>query len=450
MRLRAVAGAASAAVLLAACGGGGGAHPHASSLRLTKDWTTYHGDPSRRGYVATGPDPSSPRVAWRAALDGKVYASRLVVGGRVIAATENGTLYALDGTTGAVIWRQHLATPVPAAQLPCGNIDPVGITGTPVYDPQTAQLFAIVTTSGGKHYLKTVDVRSGGLRASREVDDPGSLPSTHLQRAALLLAYHTVYVAYGGNYGDCGQYLGRVAGVPVAGGAIHWFHVPSQREAGIWGASGPVAIPTGGVLVTTGNGQAFSGAWDHSDSLLKLSPTLGLVSGFAPAGWAQENSVDADLGSMGPLLLSSTQAIAAGKGGSVYLVSVANPGGVGHQLARLSGCRAFGGGAALPTSTGADAFLPCTDGVVQVHVAGNRMTQGWKAASSVTGSPVVVGHVLWSVQQNGTMVGIDYRTGKTVVSMAVGSATRFATPAVSGNVLLVPTLAGVTAVQLAP
>ena len=59
------------------------------------------------------------------------------VAGHVIAATENGSLYSLEGTTGRIRWRRHLADPVPASALPCGNIDPVGITGTPVYDPTT-------------------------------------------------------------------------------------------------------------------------------------------------------------------------------------------------------------------------------------------------------------------------------------------------------------------------
>jgi len=359
--------------LLAACGGGSGASttapgdgPPASGLslppvagapsppaakpghlRLGPDWPTYHHENSRGGYVGAGPDPQAPAVAWQAALDGKVYASPLVVGGRVLAATEAGSLYSLDGATGRVLWRRHLADPIPAASQPCGNIDPLGVTGTPVYDPASHQVFAVTTEAGSRHVLFAVDAATGRVRSQRAVDAPGSVPATQLQRGALLLAGHTVYIAYGGNLGDCGAYHGRVVAVPVAGGALRSFAVPTGREAGIWAASGPAATPAGEVLVTTGNGAAAGGDWDHSDSVLRLSPALALQDGFAPQGWAQENSVDADLGSTGPVLLpGGTQALAAGKGGSAYLVDIGHLGGVGGErvAARLLLVRRRGGG----------------------------------------------------------------------------------------------------------
>jgi len=462
--------------LLAACGGGSGASttapvdgPPASGLslppvtgapsrpaaqpghlRLGPDWPTYHHDNSRGGYVGAGPDPQAPAVAWQAALDGKVYASPLVVGGRVLAATEGGSLYLLDGETGRVLWRRHLADPIPAASQPCGNIDPLGVTGTPVYDPATHQAFAVTTQAGPRHVLFAVDAATGRVRSQRAVDAPGSVPATQLQRGALLLAGHTVYIAYGGNLGDCGAYLGRVVAVPVAGGALRSFAVPTSREAGIWAASGPAATPAGEVLVTTGNGAAAGGDWDHSDSVLRLSPALALQDGFAPQGWAQENSVDADLGSTGPVLLpGGTQALAAGKGGSAYLVDVGHLGGVGGERASLRDCSSYGGAAAAPvTGGGAVAYLPCSGGLLQVRVQDGRLSRGWQAQGQVTGSPVVVGRTVWSVQQDGALYGLDAATGRQRALVQVGNASRFATPAASGNALLIPTLRGVTAVRL--
>ncbi|MGB8650326.1 MAG: PQQ-binding-like beta-propeller repeat protein [Mycobacteriales bacterium] len=417
-----------------------------AALRLSTDWTTYGGSGARRS-AAAGPNPSSPAVAWRSALDGRVYASPLVVHGRVIAATENGSLYALDGRNGHVVWRRHLAPPVRGSTLPCGNIDPLGITGTPVYDPATRLVFAVATQRGPMHVLYGVDAATGAVRLARRVDVAGMQPATHLQRAALLLSGRTVYVAYGGNYGDCGQYKGRVVAVPTSGrGALRSFAVPTAREAGIWAASGPALLPGGDLLVTTGNGAASGGRWDRSDSVLRLSPTLALKDGFAPRQWARENSVDADLGSMGPLLLpGDRRAIASGKGGNTFLVDVNRLGGVGGQKASLSGCRAFGGGAVL----GSSVFLPCSGGLLQVVVRGDRLVRGWRASSSVVGSPLVVGTTVWSVQQDGTLYGLDAANGHRRARLAVGAATRFAKPAVSGNMLLIPTKAGITAVRLA-
>jgi len=36
--------------------------------------------------------------------------------------------------------RQHLGEPIRGGSLPCGNIDPSGITSTPVIDPATGRV----------------------------------------------------------------------------------------------------------------------------------------------------------------------------------------------------------------------------------------------------------------------------------------------------------------------
>ena len=426
----------------------------AGGVRVGEDWTTYHGDTARTGYVPAAPDPANPALAWQTPLDGAVYGSPLIVGGVVVAVTEGGSVYGLDATTGAVRWRTHLADPLPGRALPCGNIDPIGITSTPVYDPATGQVFTVSTQAGVRHVLWALDPATGAIRAQRDADVAGMDPATHLQRGALLVSRGTVYIPYGGNYGDCGQYRGRVVGLPTSGsGAPTSFTVPTPREAGIWAASGPAALPNGDVVVTTGNGEATSGAWDHSDSLLRLGSSLDLLDGFAPQGWAQENSVDADLGSTGPVLLPGThRAIAAGKGGEVFLVDLAALGGVGGQRGQVEGCESYGGAAAAPVQGGgAVAYLPCQTGVLQVRLgADGSMTKGWQAPSTVAGSPVIVGTTVWSLQQDGALIGLDAATGAPRATVSVGDSSRFASPAVSGNALFLPTSGGVSAVRVAP
>jgi hypothetical protein len=340
---------------------------------------------------------------------------------------------------------------VPASALPCGNIDRLGVVGTPAYDPATGLVFAVNTQAGPKHVLYGLDARTGAIRVHRDIDPPGIDPATHLQRAALAVANSQVYVAYGGNYGDCGQYQGRVVAVPTSGsGAMLSFAVPTRREAGIWGPSGPAVTAAGAIVVTTGNGEATSGAWDHSDSVLRLSPTLQLLDGFAPTGWAQENGADADLGSTGPLLLGDGRALAAGKGGTIYLVDVQRLGGVGGQLASLGNCHSYGGMAAgRQAAAGTPVFVPCVSGVQQVVVgAGRTLRRGWHAPGRINGSPIVAGSTVWALEQAGTLDGLDAATGKVRVAVSVGPTTRFATPAVAGSRLFVPTLKGVTAVQI--
>jgi hypothetical protein len=78
--------------------------------------------------------------------------------------------------------------------------------------------------------------------------------------------------------------------------------------------------------------------------------------------------------------------------------------------------------------------------------AGDKLRRGWRA--DVAGSPLVVGSTVWVVDQEGRATGLDGRTGKHRAQLDVGSATRFAKPAYSAGVLLLPTKAGVTAVRL--
>ena len=77
------------------------------------DWTTYHHDNARTGHLAGLADPARLTRAWSARLDGAVYAEPLVVGDRVLVATEANSLYSLDRRTGQVQWRTTVGKPVP-------------------------------------------------------------------------------------------------------------------------------------------------------------------------------------------------------------------------------------------------------------------------------------------------------------------------------------------------
>ena len=49
--------------------------------------------------------------------------------------------------------------------------------------------------------------------------------------------------------------------------------------------------------MTTGNGSVYSStqAYDDSDGILKISPSLRLLEYFAPANWPANNSQDLDI-----------------------------------------------------------------------------------------------------------------------------------------------------------
>src|SRR3954447_1273702 len=98
------------------------------------DWQTFNRTNQRGGeqldLATVGPLSS----AWHTKLDGAVYGQPLIVGNQVLAATQGDTVYSLDAATGKVRWQTHLGTPMPRKGLPCGDMDPVGITGAMAYD----------------------------------------------------------------------------------------------------------------------------------------------------------------------------------------------------------------------------------------------------------------------------------------------------------------------------
>jgi outer membrane protein assembly factor BamB len=410
------------------------------------DWTTYHHDNTRAGYAANMPDPRQFTRTWGTRLDGAVYAEPLVVGGRLLVVTEGDSLYSLDARTGQVQWHTNVGTPVPLATLPCGNIDPLGITGTPVYDPATGLVFAVAEVSGPAHILVGVDVNTGKVRVRRSVDTADMDITPHQQRAALALSQGMVYIAYGGLDGDCGNYHGWVVASRTDGrGSLLSYEVPTPREGGIWAPSGPAVDGAGNIYVAVGNGATTSGNWDHSDSVLRLSPELRLEDGFAPTSWPQENAEDADLGSMGPLLLPGGLVFADGKSGLGYLLHANALGGIGGQFQVAPICHAFGGSAAL----GSRVIVPCADGLRAIQVgSGGTLTLSWHAPGGITGSPVVGGHTVYTVNPGGTLYALNIESGAVIATLSVGQASRFASPTLSGNQVFVGTLTGVVAVAV--
>jgi len=448
-------------ICLSACSSPGQSTPTPGTLALTTtpqqnsssptpapgnaDWPTYHLNNQRTGSLSSTPDPQSLNRLWNVQLDGAVYAEPLVVGGHVLIATEGDSLYSLDAATGKLQWRTHVGTPVPLSTLPCGNIDPLGITGTPVYDRATGLIFAVAQIRGPGHILVGVDLLTGQLKVRRSVDTDGMDPRAHQQRGALTLAHGMIYIPYGGLDGDCSDYIGRVVASRTDGqGPLLVYRVPTPREGGIWTTPGASVDEAGNLYVAVGNGEITRGTWDHSDSILKLSPTLQLLDAFAPANWAAENAADLDLGSQGPVLLPHQLLFTAGKSGKGYILHSDALGGVGGQISVLQVCRSFGGVATVDMTL----YVPCTSGVLQITVDINgQMHPGWQAAGTIAGSPVVGGHTLYSIA-NSTLYALNRSSGQVVASVHVGQATRFATPTISGSTVFVGTYAGVVAVSI--
>ena len=410
------------------------------------DWLQYHGNGARTGTVAGLPAAGSLAVAWSARLGGAVYGQPLVIGDTVVAATETDEIFGLDRTTGAIRWHITVGTPVPLSRQPCGDIDPLGITSTGVYDPKTHLAYFVAQSGPASHILIGVNPANGAIGLRRQVPSPDHQPADDQQRGALALGHGQIYVVFGGHFGDCGAYIGSVVAVPARGrGAIRSYLVPTAREGGIWSSGGPVVGPDGTVYVAIGNGATTSTSFDGSNSVTALTPALTRTGIFAPANWRQLSAADQDLGASSPALLSHGRILQVGKDGTGYLLDAAHLGGVGGQLAAGPVCRAFGGPAVLGTIV----FEPCLSGLAAVDTAGGHLRVRWHGPADAAGSPVLGGGAVWVANwDSGRLYELAPGTGAVRQQISLGgSLPHFVSPSLSGRLILIGTLTGMIAVS---
>ena len=428
----------------------------ATAAAGTTSWTVYHGDAAGSGVAApvTSVDTSA-RVWTSPTLDGEIYGEPLVFAGRVYVATENDTVYALSAATGAVAWSAHLGSPVPSTSLPCGDITPtVGITGTPVIDPARGEIFVLadeMVNGNPAHMLTGLATTTGKTELTQDVDPPGADTAALLQRTGLTLDDGRVVFGMGGNFGDCASYRGRVIAAPETGGRPRTFTVDAaadESQGAVWmGGAAPVVDASGRVWVATGNGSvySYSHAYDDSDAVLELSPTMRLLQYFAPSNWPTNNSEDLDM-STAPVLLPDGQVILAGKSRIVYLLDGSRLGGIGTQQASLgSACsNDIDGGIAL---AGMTVYLPCVSGIIAVRAAQSppALHLVWSSATG-GGPPILAAGLVWTIGQDGTLYGLDPATGSTAQQASIGAvANHFPTPAVAAGLMLAPAARDVVA-----
>jgi outer membrane protein assembly factor BamB len=453
----------AACFLGCAAAGIAGASPVSASVHSpgpggAPSWTVYHDDPAGSGVAAGVGSVDTAARAWTSPeLDGQLYGEPLVSGGLVYVATENDMVYALSAATGAIAWSARLGTPVTAGtKLLCSNIIPnVGITGTPVIDPARQEIYVVADELvNGKpaHMLTGLNTATGSVELSQDVDPPGQPPANLLQRTGLTLDDGSVYFGFGGNAENCGFYRGRLVSVPEAGGTPRFFTTatgPGQSHAAIWmGGGAPAVSANGDLWVETGpevyTSAKHSSAYDDSDGVLEISPSLRLVQFFAPANWVANNGDDLDM-SAEPVLLPDGQVILAGKSQVIYLLNGNHLGGIGTQQAELSPvCSTnIAGGSA---HVGMTAYLPCIGSTIAVRATSSPPTLRLLWTSVGGGPPIVAGGLVWTIGQNGQLYGLDPATGKIRQQAAIGApANHFPTPGIGAGLMLVPSAHNVIA-----
>lgn len=328
---------------------------------------TWHGDSSRSGLnageIALGSSNVSPATFGKLfsyLVDGYVYGEPLLMSNESIdggthnvlyVATEHDSVYAFDSDnfgTGAPLWQVSLLNPGDTPITSSVIRPSQGVTSTPVIDPATNTIYVVSaqTASNGSSTfrLNALDITTGAQKFGGPVTISASVPGTNAeavngvislttsctQRAALLLANNSVYIGFGNCHS--GWLLAYNARTLAQTGVFN--ASPNLNgegrfggAGGVWmGGGGPMADSTGNIYIVTGNGP-WDGQTSFSDSVLKFNATLKLEDYFTPADYQFMNCDDADLAAGGLMLIpGTTEAVAGGKTGELFVVNTNNLG----------------------------------------------------------------------------------------------------------------------------
>jgi hypothetical protein len=385
---------------------------------------------------------------FRADVEGAVYAQPLYwqapgsAKAVLVVATEQNMVYALDAQTGVAAWKTSLGSPVPHSSLPCGNIDPLGVTGTPVIDQRTQTIYLGAMVKGKsadspKHQIFALSLKDGSVLPAWPIDVEAALDahnkafdsSIQNQRGALTLVGDTLYVPYGGHYGDCGDYRGWVVAVSLQPPHALRSWSTRARGGGAW-ATGGVGSDGQGIYVATGN-TIGARTWSDGEAVIHLGLDLSFSGRpedyFAPPNWRELDATDADLGGSNALLLNlpgatpSELVLALGKDGNAYLLNRRNLGGISSSVAPKTVSSDAIRTAAASFSAGNDVYVAfqgrgvgCPAGT-RGDLTALRITAGsppalsvaWCATEGGRGSPIVTtpdgkaNPIVWAVGAEG-------------------------------------------------
>ena len=415
-------------------------------------------------------------------VTGAMYSQVLYVddpGGKdlVIATTEENVVVALDASTGSVAWMKSLAAPVKKAQLPCGNITTLGITGTPVIDAATRTLYvaAMTTPDGGttkQHLVYALSIDDGSMKTGWPVDVAAKVTApvqftsnVQNQRSALLLFQGSLYVAYGGHWGDCGNYHGWVVGISTSDPTKVGAWATMAKAGGIW-APGGLASDGSSFYGATGNTFNAGASWGGGEGVIRFGagPTFTGTADdyYVPKNWANLDAQDADISGSGPLVVDlpgatpSKLLVQFGKDGNVFLVNRDKLGGIDGQISttHLSKQEIIQAGASYSTPAGSYVVMAAAGSACPAGQTGGltamKLTPGapptiataWCADQKGKGSPIVTATdakgtdaIVWATSTT-HLYGFDADSGQVVfmgggASETMANIRSFTTPIVA-------------------
>ena len=389
-------------------------------------------------------------VRWQVKLGTVADTAPLVAGNTLYITATDGTTYAVDTTSGRVLWR--FATHGPKIT-----------TSVPAYDLTTHALY-VPGVDGMVHLL---DPASG-----REVRE-GSFPEqitlatqTEKNASPLRVANGYLYAQTSGYIGDAEPYVGHVVAIRLSDGSKHVFNVLcsshheliepqscSAQRAGMWSRAGVVVDPDasmhGRIYIATGNGPFDAAAGNYGDSILSLNDDATQLIGYlTPPNYNDLEAEDQDVGSSSPAMLprqpdSATplMAVQGGKDSVLRLFDRTHLDGLHPPLQTISlGYLLFSIPGVWTDRAGTtNVFIGIADGVHAYRLVTknrvSRLVATWHTALELgreATSPVVSDGGLFLATSSG-LLALDAQTGRRLGSSTAIGPIHWQIPVVAGD-----------------
>ncbi len=278
-------------------------------------WPMFDGDAQKSGVNTNETLISKTTVTqlkqlWQVNLPGTsdgspVYLSNVItpqgLKNLIFVTTEEGSLVALDETTGAKEWQQNTQ-------------GKAGITtSSPAIDPNVQFVYSYGKDGKVHKYLVATgqEVTTGGWPFTATL-----LPNIEKGSSALTIGNGYLYVSVSAYVGDANSYVGHITAKNLTTGVTSVFNILcnaskqllsgncGSSQAGVWGRPGAVVDPiSGNVFISSGNGP-FVPPNNLGDSVIELSPNLStVIDTFTPNNFQTLDNADEDLGSTMPAMI---------------------------------------------------------------------------------------------------------------------------------------------------
>ena len=352
----------------------------ANAARLTLEW---HFSPSKAAISGLSGFLSSPVV-----YNGVIYIG-----------AKNGYFYALDETTGAIIWRRFIGY-VP--KLTCGA---QGFTSTATVAPDPSTGNPTVYVYGATGYLYAMNAADGtDVWPPAAVAIPSTTVNDYYAWSSPLVTAGNIYVGISSQC-DVPLVRGGLDEFSQASGALEttfWTTPPGTVGASIWSSA---AADGQSIYVTTGNGDPGSDGF----SVIQLDPSLN-----QQAIWTVPQNqlvADSDFGGSPGLWTASLGGV------PTAMVGASNKNGTFYAF-RTSALSAGPVWQQKISQGGANVAAPLFDGT-NLFLAGIHTTIGGvKYQGSVRKVDPATGGIIWQTGLPGKIIGTPGMDGAGVIAAA--------------------------------